>query len=566
MERVTGFNKIKRDGSGAHYLNHKAVWRMVSSMLDKTPEDLDCVTAHIGGGMSIALHRGGEIINLVDAFAGLASANRCGQMDMQRVMAAMRNNEISFKEMDSALTKTGGLLSLAGTNDFKYIEDMLHDPSLGANEAQKEKIHLILDFVARQLAAGILRLSADGKPVKVVALSGGLARSAEVVARLKANLSNRYPLVIVPGSVEHESLAAGLLCGFFAPEFLKDYATERVRLGLRRTKENALLDTTIVPRKLVAKKGPITSLQEIVDSALVLVHENSLPTIAVVGADNEHALQAVKYANEAGPWPLARFILCGNGAGIAHIAQEIGLAVGNELVSVIDTPDPVGEAVKAIADGRAHIILKGLVQTADMLRGILRHMKDAGKLQKGQVLSHVAILDLPRRNKLMAMSDAAVNTYPNVEQRIQMLENALKVVHNLNIAKPKVAIMSSVEVYNDKMISSVEGKQIADAFVGREDCIVEGPLSFDVAMDKDSAAEKKYKGQIQGDADLLIMPTIDAGNVLWKAMTTQAGASVAGAVLCGNLPVALTSRGDSAHSKLASLALTVKLYFSLRNN
>jgi phosphate butyryltransferase len=172
-------------------------------------------------------------------------------------------------------------------------------------------------------------------------------------------------------------------------------------------------------------------------------------------------------------------------------------------------------------------------------------------------------MDIPVRNKLLLISDAAVNTYPDEEKRVKIIENSLRVAANLNIRKPKVAVISAIESVNKSIESSIVAERIAQRFAERNDCIVEGPLSFDVAMDPAIAHEKHYKGQIQGNADILIMPDIDAGNVLYKSLTTQSGATCAGVILAGNLPLVLTSRGDSARSKLASISLAVKLYFDM---
>jgi phosphate butyryltransferase len=114
--------------------------------------------------------------------------------------------------------------------------------------------------------------------------------------------------------------------------------------------------------------------------------------------------------------------------------------------------------------------------------------------------------------------------------------------------------------------SSIEAERIAARFADRDDCIVEGPLSLDVAMDLGIAQEKHYTGRIRGNADVLILPDIDSGNILWKTLTTQSGAALAGVILCGDMPLILTSRGDSIRSKLASLSLAIKFYFDLKND
>jgi len=174
-------------------------------------------------------------------------------------------------------------------------------------------------------------------------------------------------------------------------------------------------------------------------------------------------------------------------------------------------------------------------------------------------------VDIPVRNKLLLISDAAVNPYPDEEKKVKIIENALRVAKHLNIKKPKVAVISAIENVNLSIESSIEAERIAERFADRGDCIVEGPLSFDVAMDGKIALEKRYRGEIRGTADILIMPDIDAGNVLYKSLTTQSGATAAGVILCGDMPLVLTSRGDSARSKLASISLAVKLFLNFQD-
>ena len=275
---------------------------------------------------------------------------------------------------------------------------------------------------------------------------------------------------------------------------------------------------------------------------------------------------AAKRANEEGQFRIAKFVLLGDFTEINQIAYETDLVIDNDNFTIVDTENPIDAAIELLSQGKIDILMKGLVHTEDILRGVIKHLKSCGQLKKGQVMSHTAIVDIPPRSKLLAFSDGALNTYPDEQKRVAILENALKVVHNLNIRIPKVAVVSAVENVNRSVESSIEAERIAERFAGRDDCIVEGPLSIDVAMDPGSAEEKHYNGQIQGTADVLILPDIDAGNVLWKTLTTQSGAALAGVILCGDMPLILTSRGDSARSKLASLSLAVKFYFDLKKS
>ncbi|MBN2725020.1 MAG: butyrate kinase [Deltaproteobacteria bacterium] len=562
VERITGLSKIRLDGTGAHYLNHRAVQAILSSVTGVQPQLLSSITAHVGGGTSIALHRGGAVTSVVDAFSGVPSANRCGKLDLPRLLDALKHDYITTKELESAVFKTGGLLSLAGTNDFRALEGF---GVKGATSEQQQKIEVLFKFYARQITSSMFKLEADGREVEFSALSGGLARSEKMVAAIRNNINGRWPLVIIPGSVEHESLASGLIRGIYEPVSLKNYGVEKHLHAERRKAEDNLLDTQLFQRNIFYRKSGsmITSLDELIDDTLITVKDNYLPTVAIVGADNEEAILAAKRANEEGQFKIARFCLIGDYSAINKIAYEYDLVIDNKNYIIEDAEDSIARGIELLDEGKVDILMKGSFKTEEILRGVFKYLKSSGKLKSGQLISHSVVMDIPRRNKLLIISDAAVNTYPDLEKRVQILENTLKIAKILNVKKPKVAIISAIESVNKSIESSIEAKQIADRFADRDDCVVEGPLSFDVAMDSGCALEKKYAGEIKGTADILIMPDIDAGNVLYKTLTTQSGAVCAGIILCGDMPLILTSRGDSARSKLASIGLSVNAFFRL---
>ena len=563
VDRLSGFIKIKRDGSGGHYLNHKAVLKVLSSIIGRAPDEIDAVTAHLGNGVSIALHRNNRVISLVDSFSGIPTTNRCGPLDLPRLLVELKSDEITLKELESVMLFRGGLLSLAGTNDFRTLEGFLHQ---GATRDQQKKIELIFDFFARQITSAILKLTSDGKPIDMIALTGGLARSYELIKRIEENIAGRYPLVLIPGSLELEALAAGLIRGFYEPESLKNYTEERDELKNKRREEDHLIDTVIFDRKVIYRKkdAPILSLDELIDATRITVKEHFVPSIAIVGADNEDAILAAKRANEEGNYRIAKFHLVGDFAAINQIAYDFDLVIDNDNYIIHDTENPLDDAIGLFDSGEAHILMKGSIKTDTLLRGVFHYLKDSGRLKPDELISHIFVMDIPVRNKLLLITDAAVNTYPDEEKKIKIIENALKVAAHLYINKPKVAVISAIESVNLNIESSIEAERIAERFADRKDCVVEGPLSFDVAMDQKIAHEKNYKGIIQGTADILLLPDIDAGNVLYKSLTTQSGATSAGVILCGDVLLVLTSRGDSARSKLASISLAVKLFFNLR--
>ncbi len=558
VSRLTGISRIIRDGSGAHYLNHNAVHRLVASLLDKDPAELTTITAHLGGGISIARHEGGRVTDLINAFSGIPSANRCGNLPLDDLIRAIDSGEISLPEVKSFLYGKGGLIDLAGTNDFRAL---LHFRDSGASREQRDKIELIVEFYARNIAGGIMSLSAIEEYIDIIALTGGLSRSSEFTTRIKRKLFPYFPAVVVPGSIEHESMVAGHLMARYLDGYVKNYVHERDSLKRVREREKILLETEVFPSPHLRKKenAPVKSLDEVVFLARSMVAKHKIPTIAIVGAENEDAVAAAKQANEEGRYPIARFVLVGDFYEINKLAWEYDIKIDGVNYSIADTKEPVDTALELYDRGKVDLLMKGGVKTEEIMRGALHYLKSSGRLEKGRIYSHVGVFQVPTYPKLLLVTDAAVNPNPDNEMRKKILENALMVAKCLNIVKPKVAVISAVETLNPSVESSILAREFADQYRDRDDCIVEGPLSLDIAIDPHSAAEKKYSGQIKGNADILLMPDIEAGNVIYKTLTVSSGAYLAGVVVGAGIPIILTSRGDSARSKLASISLACVL-------
>jgi phosphate butyryltransferase len=552
--RITGIRRLLRDGSGAHYLNHRAVHRLVCSLLETGEADLTTIGAHMGGGISILRHVGGRVTDLVNAFSGVPSANRSGNVPLDVLLRAIDGGEMSLPELRSYLFKVGGLIDLAGTNDFRAL---LHFRDEGAVARQREKIELVVDLLARSVAGAVMQLAAIERPIEVVILTGGLSRSAEFVGRIKRKLYPYFPVVVVPGAIEHEALVAGHFRARFHPEELKDYAPARDALRRLRAEERGLVETEVFVHPQLRKKenAPVTSLDELLYLARSMVSRYRAPRIAIVGAENEDAVSAAKQANEEGRFPIAKFLLVGDFYEINKLAWEYDITIDGDNYRLVDTDRPVETAVSLYAAGEADLLMKGGVKTEEIMRAALRHLKESGKLEKGRIYSHVGVFQIPTYPKLLTVTDAAVNPNPDLAQKKKILDNALAVLRYLNITKPKVAIISAVETRNPSVESSILAGLLAEEYEGRDDCIVEGPLSLDVAIDPHSASEKAYKGRIRGNADILLMPDIESGNVVYKTLTVSSGAYLAGVVVGGGIPIILTSRGDSSRSKLASISL-----------
>ncbi len=552
--RLTGILRILRDGTGAHYLSHQAVHRLTCAIIGCEPDRFTTISAHLGGGISIIRHMDGIAGDLVNAFAGIPSANRCGTIPLDCLMEAMGRGDLNIHELKKYLYSEGGLINLTGTNDFRAL---LHFRDTGAVRRQREKIELVIDFFATNIASSVMKLAAVESAIDLVVLTGGLSRSPEFTGRIKHILFPYFPVVVIPGSIEHESMVAGHLRARYIPGEVKDYRIERDRLRRRRMEERELLETEIFPHPHLRRResAPITSLDELVYVSRSLVAKYRAPRIAIVGAENEDAVVAAKQANEEGRYPVAKFFLVGDYYEVNKLAWEYDITVDGDNYTIVDSDDPVTRAVDLLNAGEADLLMKGRVKTAEIMGGAIRYLKGGGRLKKGRIYSHVGIFHIPTYPKLLMVTDAALIPSPTEEMKGKILENALTVCGYLNIMKPKVAVISAVETMNPSVQSSMLAGEFAARYRDRTDCIVEGPLSLDVAMDPRSAHEKRYGGRIMGNADVLLMPDIEAGNVVYKTLTVSSGAYLAGAIVGAGIPIILTSRGDSARSKLASICL-----------
>lgn len=221
------------------------------------------------------------------------------------------------------------------------------------------------------------------------------------------------------------------------------------------------------------------------------------------------------------------------------------------------TPESVvSETVQAVVNNEATVLMKGSIHTSAILREVLK--KENG-LRKEKVLSQVSVITLDESGRQFILTDPALNIQPDVAQKIGITKNAIDVAHKLGIKEPQVALLSSVEEVNPKMPSSVAASEVATYFEDKPlEAIVEGPISLDIATDRSAAVIKKYQGKIKGEADVLVVPGIDAGNLLYKAFTHFIPATVSGVIVGAAVPIALSSRSDNAATKLASLKLAIQ--------
>ena len=279
--------------------------------------------------------------------------------------------------------------------------------------------------------------------------------------------------------------------------------------------------------------------------------------LAVAAGHDPHTLEAAMRAASEG---IALVTLVADARRLAEMVKELGpLPAG---VTVIDEPDPLAAARRAVAlvrEGRADVLMKGLVPTSDYMKCILD--RDRGLLPPGRVLSHVTVLELPALPRLLFVADVAIIPQPDVAAKLQILEYCLHAARSFGIVRPRAALIAATEKVSPKMPATVEADEIrrlaADGRFG--DAIIDGPLALDVALSPEACRIKELDSPVGGLADILVFPNIEAGNVFYKAATLLAGARVAAAVVGTTAPCVLTSRADDESSKLLSIALGCRL-------
>lgn len=289
------------------------------------------------------------------------------------------------------------------------------------------------------------------------------------------------------------------------------------------------------------------------DDIISKVKECGMKTVSVSVAQDTEVLVAVKEAKKRG---IANAILVGDEAKIREIAASIDMDL--EGFEIINEPDVIQASLKAVKlahDGKADMYMKGIIDTKNFLKSVLD--KEVG-LRTGGVLSHVCVFEIPGIDQLLFLTDVAFMTYPTLEDKVNIIKNTLPVCKACGVDTPKIAPLAAVEVVNPKMPVTVEAAELTRMCEEGEitGCIIDGPLSLDLAIDPEAA---KHKGatdrKIQGDADVLLFPDIHAGNLVYKAIVHMTDMKN-GCILTGTkVPVILTSRSDTFETKVNSIAL-----------
>lgn len=276
---------------------------------------------------------------------------------------------------------------------------------------------------------------------------------------------------------------------------------------------------------------------------------------AVAQAADAHVLEAVVKAYEKG---YIQPILFGDETAICNIASQKNLDIKNMQICQADTPEDAAlRAVSAVSDGKADIVMKGMLDSSVFLKAVLN--KEHGIRIPGAVISAIAVVELKKIHRLIFITDPGFTPLPDLNTKVKLIRNAVETARQFQIEVPNVAVLSAAEKLNSKMISSVEADQLQkmneEGLIS--ECRIAGPISFDLALSKEAVEQKKYQNPVGGNADILLVPSLEVGNILYKSLSLFADMETGGIMTGASAPIIFTSRADSVETKENTIALAV---------
>ncbi len=293
-----------------------------------------------------------------------------------------------------------------------------------------------------------------------------------------------------------------------------------------------------------------TSIEELLEKVR---SAKKVKRLAVAAAADEHVIEAVLRAQSEN---IIEPYLIGDKVKICTILKELGGEVPDDhIIDTADVDEAAAIAVKLVVEGKADFLMKGLLNTSNMLKAVLN--KEHG-LRTGSTLSHVSINESPNYKKLFIVTDAGINIEPGLEAKKDIINNAVSAFRSMGYDNVNVAVLAALEKVNPKMQTTVDAAELKSMNERGEipNCTVEGPISMDLAMDTEAAKIKGFISPVTGDADVFVVPNLDCGNILNKALRFFGKDKQVGIVLGAKVPIALTSRGAATESKYMSIVVT----------
>lgn len=280
--------------------------------------------------------------------------------------------------------------------------------------------------------------------------------------------------------------------------------------------------------------------------------KGNIMRVVVAAAEDGDVLEAVHTANVEG---IVEATLVGDPDKISKVARDKGVDISSfEVIPATNEEEAAMKAVQAVSSGEGDLLMKGFIKTSTLLKAVLN--KEWG-LRSGRLLSHLFLFEVPRLGRVIGLTDGGLNTYPGLQEKVSIVNNAVSCCHALGVERPRVAALAAVEVVNPDMPCTLDAAALVQ--MNRRNqikgCIIDGPLALDNALSEEAARHKGVVSEVAGHAEVLLVPDIEAGNLLGKVILFMANGAGAGVVLGAKVPVVLTSRGDTARTKALSIAL-----------
>ncbi|MFO7790311.1 MAG: bifunctional enoyl-CoA hydratase/phosphate acetyltransferase [Bacteroidales bacterium] len=293
------------------------------------------------------------------------------------------------------------------------------------------------------------------------------------------------------------------------------------------------------------------------DALTEIAKQKETRRMVVAAAADAHVLAAVKEAMDS---DIVSPVLIGDAEKIKSVVEEIDMdAAKIEIVHEPDDKKACQRAVKLIREGKAEVLMKGLVATAVILKAVLD--KEYG-LRKGSTLSHFALFESPYYHKLLGVTDAAMNVAPEFKDKVAIVNNAVEAMRGIGVKTPKVAILGPVETVNPKIESTIHASMLTLMNNRNQikNCVIDGPFAVDNTVSKAACEQKGIVSEVGGDADILVAPELNAANILYKTLAFLGGATSAAVIMGAKAPIVLTSRADTERSKLLSIAFAAAMH------
>lgn len=285
------------------------------------------------------------------------------------------------------------------------------------------------------------------------------------------------------------------------------------------------------------------------------LNSHNQKTLIVAAAHDKHVLEAILEATRRLP---IDYKLVGNKDQIIEISKSLNWEIPlSKIIESYDDRKSATIAVNLVKQGKGDVLMKGILETSTLLKAVLNKETGLRKPEDNTVMSHIAVLEVPSYKKLIFVTDGGMIPHPTLEHKKELVKNSVKFLKSLGYTKPKVAALAAVETVSEKLPETVEAAELRKMYEKGEfeDCILEGPVSFDLSISPKVAETKKYMSEISGDVDVFLVPEITTGNVLSKSLISWGGAKMAGCILGVKNPIVLTSRGSSAEEKFLSILL-----------